>query len=92
MTTPPCNARLWSYDHWHCQRRRFHLGRHRFNNYTAARIPHVWRVRALLEYRAANKRLRPHVKPCACGKAHKRTPLPYREVLYPDRFDPVDPR
>lgn len=23
-----------AYGHWRCQRRRFHLGRHRFNNYT----------------------------------------------------------
>lgn len=29
----------WSgaYGHWRCQRRRFHLGRHRFNNYTIRR-------------------------------------------------------
>jgi hypothetical protein len=46
-----CRYRGGAYDHWYCQRQRFHFGAHRYNNYTwtsrgylAARFRYLWRL------------------------------------------------
>lgn len=82
-----CGARMWSYDHWRCQRRRRHLGSHRANNYVGARIPRVWQVRALAHvFKVNQRRKRDYLKP---GETKPRL-MRYREVLFPDRYVPVD--
>jgi hypothetical protein len=47
--TEPCGFRPFpgngAYDHWTCQRSRFHLGHHRYRNYTVGRIPRFWLLR-----------------------------------------------
>lgn len=83
-----CNARMWSYDHWRCRRRRWHLGKHRFNNYVGARFPRFWRLAALNRVRDANRRLKGYRKP---GESKPRL-LDYRRVLYPDTYAPVPVR
>lgn len=80
-----CGARMWSYDHWSCQRRRWHLGGHRFNNYVGARFPRVWRLSALKRVFKANRRLSSYRKP---GEKKPRL-MRYRQVLFPDSFRPV---
>ena len=84
MTT--CEAQLSAYDHWHCQRRRCHFGRHRYNNYTGARFPRFWRIGKLIKTYQGNRRLRSYVKP---GMEAKPRLLPYGKALFPVRFDPV---
>jgi hypothetical protein len=79
-----CNARMWSYDHWYCTRDRHLFGRHRYNNYTGARIPQVWRIRDLVRVRNANKRLRKYDKTGTKGRM-----LDYHRVLFPDRYEPI---
>lgn len=44
------------YGHWVCERGRFHLGRHRYRNYTTPRIPRVWDVKTLLRYWRTNRK------------------------------------
>lgn len=85
-----CDNNMSAYDHWFCQRARGHLGRHRYNNYTAGRIPQVWRLRRLLGVYKTNQRLRRlnDVKP---GETTIKT-YSYRKVLFPVRFDPIDER
>jgi hypothetical protein len=82
-----CNARMWSYDHWHCQREPHLFGRHRTNNYTGSRIPHVWRIRTLLRYWRTNQKWkRDYYKP---GAPNKPRLMSYRQVLFPDHYDPI---
>ena len=68
-----------AYGHWTCQRQRFHFGRHRFNNYTIARIPRVWHVRNL--FRAARSEAR-------LLRLGPRRTFGYRRELYPTKYDP----
>lgn len=68
-----------AYGHWTCQRRHGHMGRHRFGNYTIARMPHVWRLRGLWRSHLADRRMRHR------GKSG----LGYRHVLFPTRYEPV---
>lgn len=70
-----------AYGHWSCERRRFHLGRHRFVNYTIGRTPRVWRLRRLLGAFRADQRLRA----IAPGKPG----FGYRRTLFPSRYEPV---
>lgn len=65
-----------AYGHWACERRRHHLGRHRFVNYTIARIPRVWRARRLWRLWRL-KRMVPSIS----GS--------YRRLLYPTKYQPV---
>lgn len=80
-----CRHTLSAYDHWHCQKRRFHLGKHRFNNYTGARFPRFWRLDNWRRTLKANRRLRagrtPEIAPRLCS---------HRRYLFPVRFEPVD--
>jgi len=79
---------MWSYRHWSCQREPHLWGRHRFNNYTGARVPHVWAVRKLWRLFKGNRRLgRLDDKIGTKGRL-----FDYREVLFPDRYDPVPVR
>jgi hypothetical protein len=68
---------------WPCNEPRWHLGRHRFRNYTWPRIPHVWRVKALSETWRANRRLR------GMGATGGDGLMRLQAVLYPKRFDPL---
>ena len=86
MSAPnTCRAVLSAYDHWSCQRRRFHLGRHRFNNYTGARFPRLWRLDRWARTLKCNRRLRGFRKD---GGTAPRL-VPHRGYLFPVRFDPV---
>lgn len=67
---------------WPCTSRRWHLGRHRFRNYTWSRIPRFWRVAALRDVYQTNQRLR------SMG-AGRDGLLPFQAVLYPARFEPL---
>ncbi len=85
-----CGARMWAYDHWACdQARHSVLKRHRFNNYTGARIPRVWRVKALWRVRKCNKRLLAQWKKYRQGNDGARLMF-YNQVLYPCRYEPID--
>jgi hypothetical protein len=66
---------------WRCQRRRFHVGRHRSRNYTRPRFPRFWRIDMWRRTRAANRRIR-NFGPDAKLISH-------RAYLFPSRFDPV---
>lgn len=85
MSEETCNARMWSYDHWRCGRAPHLFGRHRFNNYTGARIPRVWRLKMLWRVWDCNQRLRSYQKP---GDSQPRL-MPYRQVLFPDHYEPI---
>jgi hypothetical protein len=69
-----------AYGHWRCQRNRYHLGRHRFQNYTVPRMPRVWQLQRLWGAARTNRRMRGHLK---AGYS-------YRRALYPTRYDPTD--
>jgi hypothetical protein len=81
--TAPCRFRPFpgygAYGHWTCQRSRWHPGRHRYRNYTIARVPRVWRLRRLWAAFQLDRRLRRHH-----GKAYG-----YRRALFPSRYEPV---
>lgn len=79
-----CKHTLSAYNHWHCQRRRFHPGRHRFNNYTAPRFPRFWRLGMLRFTVNANRRLRTYR---ALGTSPRMAS--HRRWLFPVRFDPI---
>lgn len=70
-----------AYGHWTCERNRWHLGRHRFVNYTIARVPHVWRFRRLAGAFKADRRLR-RINPNKPGYG-------YRRVLFPTKYQPA---
>ena len=70
-----------AYGHWTCQLPRRHWGRHRFNNYTVARVPHFWRARSLWRQWRCERRLRQFGMPRKFG---------YRRALYPTTFDPIE--
>ena len=82
---PECGFRPFpgngAYGHWTCERRRFHLGRHRFVNYTIARVPRVWHYERLWGAWKADRRLRRINK--------SKRGFGYRRVLYPTRYDPM---
>ena len=69
-----------AYGHWSCQRRRWHLGRHRFNNYTVPRIPRAWRLKRLWRDHKTDRRI-------------KRLPgkggYGYRRTLFPTKYEPI---
>jgi hypothetical protein len=70
-----------AYGHWTCGRRRLHIGRHRFNNYTVPRVPRVWRLRRLVASFRVDQRLR-RINDGKRGYG-------YRRALFPTRYDPV---
>lgn len=83
-----CRHTLSAYDHWHCQRGRFHLGRHRFNNYTESRFPRFWKYDNWRRTLKANRRLRRYNdKPGATVRL-----MSHRRWLFPVKFEPVDAR
>lgn len=84
MIKPVCGKRMWSYQHWTCQRPKHLWGRHRFNNYTGTRIPRVWRVKSLYRYWKGNRRLSRLDRTGKKGRL-----LDYRQVLFPDKYEPV---
>lgn len=67
-----------AYGHWTCQRPRFHLGRHRFCNYTVPRIPRVWRLRRLWGSFQFDRRRHLRGKPG----------FGYRRDLFPTTYSP----
>lgn len=69
-----------AYGHWTCERPLFHLGRHRFRNYTVARIPRVWRLRRIVRRARLD---REHY--LRFGK----TGFGYRRILFPTKYEPV---
>lgn len=69
-----------AYGDWRCERRRFHLGRHRFVNYTIGRIPRVWHVRRLWGSFRADRRLRAMKGKGGYG---------YRRALFPAKYEPI---
>jgi hypothetical protein len=71
-----------AYGHWTCGRRRWHLGGHRFNNYTCPRIPHVWNVRRLWGAFQTDRRVR-RINNGKLGYG-------YRRALFPTTYSPVD--
>lgn len=72
-----------AYGHWTCGKPRWHLGRHRFINYTIARIPHFWRLRFFWREIRCTRRLRRMDKP------GYRTPYRFRRALYPATYRPL---
>ena len=70
-----------AYGHWACQRPAWHLGRHRFHNYTVSRIPRIWRVKRLWGSFKVDRRLR-RLAPGKPGYG-------YRRALFPTRYDPT---
>lgn len=85
VATPnTCRAVLSAYDHWSCQHRRFHLGRHRFNNYTGARFPRLWRLNQWVRTIRGNRRLRGYGK-----LGSKPRLISHRSYLFPVRYEPV---
>jgi len=85
MPDTPCGFRPFpgngAYGDWTCQRRRLHIGRHRFNNYTIARVPHIWRLRRLWGAFRTDRRLR---------RINGKPGFGYRRALYPTRYEPSD--
>lgn len=79
-----CRNTLSAYSHWHCQRHRFHFGRHRFNNYTGARFPRFWLVGHWRRTVNANRRLRGY----SGGDTAPRL-VSHRRYLFPVRFNPI---
>lgn len=81
-----CDAPMHTYDHWKCQRKRPHLGRHRSNNYTSSRIPKVWRGRQLLRWWKGRQQAKKRY-----FEADKNLPSVFsvKRVLFPTRFDPL---
>lgn len=75
-----------AYGHWLCGRRRFHLGRHRFGNYTIGRVPRVWRLRRLRGSLRADRRIR-HLNRVS-GRPAK-PGYGYRQALFPTKYEPV---
>lgn len=67
-----------AYGHWACQRRRWHLGRHRFNNYTIGQMPRFWRLRRLWRDRRTDQRMK------KLGGRYG-----YRRTLFPTKYEPV---
>lgn len=82
MTSRECGwvpfPRNGAYGEWACERRRWHLGPHRFVNYTIARIPRVWRVGRLWRAVQTDRRLRRY------GGGYS-----YRRALFPTKYQPV---
>jgi hypothetical protein len=84
-----CNAQMTAYDHWHCQRGRWHLGPHRFNNYLGARFPRVWRLRALRTAWTMYIRLRRY-DDYRAGHARHEGVKAARQALWPCRYAPIE--
>lgn len=85
MTDKTCGFRPFpnngAYGHWTCERQRFHLGRHRFRNYTIGRVPRVWHPRRLWRSFQLDRRLR-HNMPEKSGYG-------YRRALFPTKYEPI---
>lgn len=72
-----------AYGDWTCQRRRWHLGRHRYRNYTTPRIPRLWRV-LHRPVSLARKAWRLH----RIGKINGAVANALRRRVRPTRYDP----
>lgn len=70
-----------AYGHWTCQRPKRHRGRHRFNNYTIARVPRFWRLRWLWQDWRCDRRLRSLGAP--------RGSFGFRRTLFPTKYEPI---
>jgi hypothetical protein len=77
-----------AYGHWKCGRRRWHLGHHRFINYTVPRIPQFWRVAQLRrDFKYSRRSVR---MARAVGLSRKVVhPYPYRQTLFPATYKPI---
>lgn len=75
-----------AYGHWTCELRRHHRGRHRFVNYTIARIPRVWHLKRLWGSFKADRRLR-HLNRVSGLPA--KPGYGYRRALFPTKYEPV---
>lgn len=84
--TRPCAWRPYpgsgAYGDWTCDRPKWHLGRHRFINYTIPRFPRVWHLRSLRRAWRADRRIRAMTGKSGAG-------FGYRRMLWPARYDPV---
>lgn len=69
---------------WQCERRRFHLGRHRWRNYTRPRFPHFWKLDLWRRTLKCNRRLRGYEKDGTAPML-----VSHRTYLFPARFDPI---
>lgn len=93
----PCNFRPFpgngAYGHWTCDLAKHHRGRHRFRNYTIARVPRIHRgLRAVgcMWWRRTRRTV------AYTWKYHRRPrgplPLPYRTIwdkaIWPTEYDP----
>lgn len=73
-----------AYGHWQCQRDRWHLGRHRYVNYTTPRFPRVWRVRPLRLFRLWRRlgfTTSEHRRKAVADSVRRR--------IRPSRYDPI---
>jgi hypothetical protein len=75
-----------AYGHWSCERQKFHLGRHRYRNYTVSRIPRVWDVQGLAHYWRGRRRLR------RLDMSRRDLTLRYATILHRAKYDPVTPK
>jgi hypothetical protein len=85
MNAPKCDFVPYpgngAYGEWRCGLRKFHVGSHRFVNYTIPRFPRFWHIRALLRAFRADRRLR-RITKGAQG-------FGYRRVLFPATYKPT---
>lgn len=90
-STPQCGFVPYpgngAYGHWKCQLAKRHGGRHRFNNYTIARIPHLWDLHSILRSLRTTRRLRRFAR--KLGQSPQRYRLNLRRPLYPATYDPI---
>jgi hypothetical protein len=73
-----------AYGHWSCELGKWHIGPHRFINYTIARVPRFWRVRHFWRIHRCEKRLRSYGKVSDNPRS-----WPYRRALFPTTYRPV---
>lgn len=73
-----------AYGHWKCERSRWHLGSHRFINYTIPRIPRAWRVAQLRRDFIYSRRSVRRAREAGL----RRVVHPYRRTLFPAAYRP----
>ena len=79
-----------AYGHWSCQRQRFHLGSHRFHNYTTPRIPRVWDAKGIVRtFRGRRRMARMGFEKPSERKGTKLSTIRYSSVLHRPRYKPT---
>lgn len=79
-----------AYGHWSCQRPRFHIGSHRFNNYTTPRIPRVWDVKGIARtFKGCRRMARMGFFEPPQRKGTKLSTIRYSSVLHRSKYKPT---